>query len=190
MRKILLLCVIGLSSVPLLAQQSVAEAAAKTRAARQGFPPDAPTREDVLKLFDLLQVQRTMDAVLEAAQKQANAMAEQMLREKMPDATPEQRQSFHKYMNDTMQAVFGSLPVQELLEDTIPVYQRHLTKSDIEAVIEFYSSPVGQKLLREQPQMIRESVEAMAGTQQRLVSTMMKKVEQHVKEMNQAAPGR
>ncbi len=42
----------------------------------------------------------------------------------------------------------------------IPIYQRHLTKTDLDAVISFYASPVGQKLLKEQPAMMAESMQA------------------------------
>jgi hypothetical protein len=42
----------------------------------------------------------------------------------------------------------------------IPIYQRHLTKSDLDAVIVFYSSPVGQRLLKEQPAMMAEGMKA------------------------------
>ena len=62
----------------------------------------------------------------------------------------------------------------------IPVYQRHLSKSDLDSVIAFYSSPVGQKLLREQPQMIQESMQAMAPIQQRMMRDMMDKVQARV----------
>lgn len=36
-----------------------------------------------------------------------------------------------------------------MTEAMVTVYQKHFTKSDVEALIGFYSSPTGQKMLRE-----------------------------------------
>ena len=48
-----------------------------------------------------------------------------------------------------------------MLDDMIPVYQKHLTKSDVDEMIKFYSTPTGQKFLREMPAMTAEGMEAM-----------------------------
>ncbi|MFZ0800325.1 MAG: DUF2059 domain-containing protein [Terriglobales bacterium] len=58
------------------------------------------------------------------------------------------------------ETVFKDLPVDEIIDAMVPIYQKHLTKSDLEAVIAFYSSPVGQKLLKEQPAMMAEGMRA------------------------------
>ena len=41
--------------------------------------------------------------------------------------------------------------------DMVPVYQKHLSKSDVEEMIKFYSTPTGQKILREMPAMTAEA---------------------------------
>jgi hypothetical protein len=38
--------------------------------------------------------------------------------------------------------------------------KRHLTKTDLEAVIAFYKSSAGQKILKEQPAMMAEGMQA------------------------------
>jgi uncharacterized protein len=47
-----------------------------------------------------------------------------------------------------------------MIDALIPIYQRHLTETDIDSVIVFYSSPAGQKLLKEQPAMMAEGMKA------------------------------
>jgi hypothetical protein len=42
----------------------------------------------------------------------------------------------------------------------VPIYQKHLSQSDLDAIIAFYSSPVGQKLLKEQRAMMAEGMQA------------------------------
>jgi uncharacterized protein len=70
-----------------------------------------------------------------------------------------------------------------LINAIIPIYQRHLTKTDIEEMIRFYSSPVGQKLLREQPQIIQESMQAGAAVQQKRMDEMNAKIQERLQEM-------
>ena len=196
MRKVLVLFFIALAVCPALAQASLGEVAAQNRAAAQARKAgaadsktplaDAPSREDVLRLFDLLQIQKTMDLVIEATKQQSVEVAEQMIRERMPEATAAQKKEFRGMMDDIMRQALGPAVINEMLEATIPVYQRHLTKADLDAMIVFYSSPVGQKILREQPAMVQESMEASAGIQQRVARGMFQKIDERVEKMVEA----
>jgi uncharacterized protein len=182
------LLLILLAVAPAFGQQSVAEAAAQSRAAAEARKAAAapPTREDVLKLFDLLQITKTMDAVINATKQQSMEIAEQMIREKMPDASPEQKKQFREMMDEVMQQALGPAAIKEMLEATIPVYQHHLTKADLDAMVAFYSSPVGQKILHEQPAMVQESMEASAGIQQRIARAMFQKIDERIVKMEEA----
>jgi hypothetical protein len=179
---------LALAVSPAFAQQSVAEAAAQSRAAVEAKKAAAPpSREDVLKLFDLLQITRTMDAVIKATKQQSMDIAEQMIREKIPDITPAQKKQFEEMIDDVMQTALGPAAMKEMLEATIPVYQKHLSKADLEAMIAFYSSPTGQKILQEQPAMVQESMEASAGIQQRIARSMFQKIDERIAKMAEAA---
>jgi hypothetical protein len=182
----LLFAVMTVSSA--FAQQTVAEAAAQSRAAAEARKAAAapPTREEVLKLFDLLQITKTMDAVINATKQQSMEVAEQMIQEKMPDATPEQKKKLREMMDEVMRESLGPAAINEMLEATVPVYQRHLTKADMDAMVAFYSSPVGQKILHEQPTMIQESMEASAGIQQRIARSMFQKIDERMEKMAEA----
>lgn len=46
----------------------------------------------------------------------------------------------------------------ELVERFVEVYDRHFSEADIDALRAFYDSPLGQKLLAEQPAIARESI--------------------------------
>lgn len=188
MLRVLSFLLIVLAVSPAFAQQTVAEAAAQSKAAADARKAAAapPTREDVLKLFDLLQVNKTMDAILNATKQQSKELAEQMIGTRMPDATPEQKKQFREMMDDVMRQALGKEAINEMLEATIPVYQHHLTKSDLDAMVAFYSSPVGQKILHEQPAMVQESMEASAGIQQRIARSMFQKIDERVAKMAEA----
>lgn len=188
MLRISSLLLVLLAVSPAFAQQTVAEAAAENRDAAEAKRAAAapPTREDVLKLFDLLQITKTMDAVINATKQQSMEIAEQMIRDRIPDATPEQKKQFMGMVDDVMREALGTAAINEMLAATIPVYQHHLTKSDLDAMMAFYSSPVGQKILHEQPAMVQESMEASAGIQQRVARAMFQKIGERVAKMADA----
>ena len=157
--------------------------AAKKRASSQGIPAGAPTREEVLKLFDLLQINKTMEIAVKTARAQSRDMAEQMIQERAPDATLEQKKQLEAMINDVLDQALGPAAIQQIMDATVPVYQKHLTKADLKAMIDFYTSPIGKKILREQPAMVEESMQAATGIQQRIARTMFQRIDQRMQEI-------
>jgi len=184
------LLLVMLAGSALYGGQGAANAAAKNRtatqarkAAAQALPADAPTREEVLKLFDIMQITKTMDAAIGAAKQQTREMAEQMAGERLPEATPEQKQQIKEMLDDVMAKALGPSAIKEMMDATIPVYQKHMKKADLEAMVAFYSSPAGQRILREQPAMVKESMEVASGIQQKMARTMYQTIDARIEEI-------
>jgi len=116
-------------------------------------PPD---KADVLKLMEIAGAKAYAIQSMEGVAQQARTKAEQAFKQKIPDATPMQLAK----VDALADSVFKSLPIDEVLDAMVPAYQKHLTKSDLEAILSFYSSPVGQKLIKEMPAIMKESVQA------------------------------
>src|SRR5579859_1192487 len=187
MRRAAFMTVVMMIAVPGLAQQSATPAAAQTKSKpAAALPADAPSREEVLKLFEMLQVSKTMEVAIAAAKQQSIDMAEQMIQEKAPDATAEQKKQMQEMIDSVMAEALGPAAIKEMLEATIPVYQRHLTKGDLQAMMAFYSSAVGQKVLREQPAMVQESMQAAEGIQQRIARNVFMKIDERMEKMMQS----
>lgn len=125
-------------------------------AAQETSQPDVPDKSDVVKFLELMHAREQMVRTLDGMAKQMRLGAEQGFKSKVPDATPEQLAKIDKYC-DTL---FASLPVDKMMDAVVPIYQKHLTKSDLAAITAFYSSPPGQKILQELPAITNESMEA------------------------------
>jgi len=69
-----------------------------------------------------------------------------------------------------------------MLDDMIPIYQRHFSKTDIDAMSNFYGSQTGQKMMREMPALTTEAMQASYARMQKQMDDMMKRAEQVVKE--------
>lgn len=55
---------------------------------------------------------------------------------------------------------FGGADAEsDLVNKIIPIYQRHFTQDDIDGLLKFYRTPLGQKLVRVQPEIASESME-------------------------------
>jgi hypothetical protein len=64
----------------------------------------------------------------------------------------------------------------------IPVYQKHLNKSDVNAMVGFYSTPTGQKILREMPAMTTEGMQAMQPHLRQMMDDVSSQIQKRVKE--------
>jgi len=186
MRATVLFLVCVVMAAPMFGQQSLAEAAAQAKAKTTALSPDAPTHDQVMTLLDLLHVRNMLSLMVDGIKKAAKEGAEQSFRERVPNPTPAQLEQLHGMIDDSL----GDLPVDELIEAMVPIYQRHLTKADLEELIRFYSSPVGQKLLREQPQMMQEGMQAGMQVQQKRMGEIRAKIDARIDKMMEEGSGK
>jgi uncharacterized protein len=145
-------------------------------------PGDVPaTREDVMKLFATMKIHDQMQLVMDSVMKQQRAMLHDTMRKRSPHITNEEMARLDQFTSDIMK----DMPFDSLLDDMIPVYQKHLTRADVEAMNVFYSSPTGQKLLHEMPAMTAESMQAAGPHMQAMIDKIMDRAEQMADEEQQ-----
>ena len=82
-----------------------------------------------------------------------------------------------------------SFPWDEVLQSMVPVYQKHFSKGDIEAIVAFYSAPAGQKLLREMPAMMAESMQTMMPLLRKHLDALNEHMQQEVAQMMKDSKG-
>ena len=180
MRKFMLtLGVLVCAALSVEAQQSLGEIAAQAKASKQALPADAPSREQILKFFDVLQVRQNMQVAIDGMKEQMKSGAEQGFRHKLPDATAEQIHQMQAMVDDA----FSEISYDELIDSMVPVYQRHLSRSDIDGILAFYASPAGLKLLHEQPAIMLESMEAAGTVEQKKMDGILRKLDTRMDQM-------
>jgi uncharacterized protein len=152
--------------------------------AQQADNADAPSKEDVLKFLDLMHARSQMVQSLAEITKQAKIGAEDGFRQKVPDATPEQLAKVDKLFDN----LFSSLPIDQMMDAIVPIYQKHLTKSDLTAITAFYSSPVGQKVLKELPSIMSEAMQAGGEIGRKAFAQKSEQFDQQVTELMKEKP--
>jgi uncharacterized protein len=151
-----------------------------TTGAAQQSPADRPaTKEDVQRYFDVMHSREMIDQMMEAMVKPMHQMMhEQYLKDK--DKLPA---DFEVRMSKMVDDMMKGFPWDEMLQSMVPVYQKHLTKGDIDTIVAFYAAPTGQKLLREMPAMMAEAMQAMMPIFRKQMDAMTERIQQQVAEM-------
>src|SRR5258708_6953834 len=148
---------------------------------------DAPaTKEDVQKFLDAMHTHDMMQQMVAAMSTPMHKMFhEQYLKDQ--DKLPA---DFEARMTKLMDDMLKDIPWDEMMQSMVPAYTRHFTKGDIETLTAFYSSPVGQKVLRELPAITAESMELMMPIMNEHMEKVRVRVEQQVDEMLKEAQSR
>jgi len=124
---------------------------------QQGATTAAATREDILKLFSVMHVHEQMKQVMDQVMKQMKAMSHEQIKRRHPEVTDDDIAQ----IDAAAVQMVKDMPYDGMLDDMIPVYQKHLSKSDVDAMVGFYSTPTGQKILGEMPAITAEGMQAM-----------------------------
>jgi uncharacterized protein len=137
----------------------------------QQNPADAPaTQADVEKYLEVMHSHEMMLQMVDAmAKPMQKMMHEEYMKDK--DSLPP---DFEERMNKAMNDMLREMPWDQILQAMVPAYQKHFTKGDMDALVAFYSTPTGQKVLREMPGLMADSMD-----------TMMPVIRQHVEKVSQ-----
>ncbi len=122
---------------------------------------DAATKEDVLQLLEITGARHNVQIMWDGMAQQAATMAAESYQHKHPSASPLEIRKAAELAGVSSQKAIKVFSIDELVDAIIPIYQRHLTHADIQTVIEFYSSSTGQKMIKEMPTMMAESMQAV-----------------------------
>ncbi len=119
--------------------------------------PDAASKEDVKKLFDVMASREQMAQMMQQLFTQMRTMNREEIKKRHPEVT----EADLARMDQQSEEFIKHFPLDDMLSDMIPIYQRHFTKTEIDAVTAFYSSPAGQKFLHEMPAVTAETMRAL-----------------------------
>lgn len=148
--------------------------------AAQQVPADAPaTKEDVERYLAVTHTRDTMKQMMEVMRKQTREMIHVQLSKHAANLPAD----FETQMNKMLDDMLKDFPMEEMLQAMVPVYQKHWTKGDVDAMVAFYSTPTGQKILRDLPATMAEAMEAMNPIMQREMDRMMERVQQEIAQM-------
>lgn len=88
----------------------------------------------------------------------------------------QQRTQMTSAVGETMDEILDAGFMSDLMERFVPAYAEVYTEQELEAVVQFYESPVGQSVLRKMPLMGPAAAKVMVEITPRMQSEMMEKL--------------
>jgi uncharacterized protein len=165
MKRLLIAIVCLAFAIPCLAQNS-----------------DEPASKDDIILY--LQTMHSHDLVKKMMDVQVASM-EQLFREQIRKEKGSVPVEFEKFLKKELEDLMKNMPLDQITEAMIPAYQRHFTKGDIAAMNAFYSSPVGQKVLAEVPEVMREGSQAAMPILSKYLSDWKDRMDKDLKDLKE-----
>lgn len=146
----------------------------------QASGDDAPaTKEDIQQYLDVMHSHDMMKQM-------GNAMAQgmhQMMHDLYLKHQSELPPDYEKKMTAMMDDMMRNMPWDDMMKAMSPVYQKHFTRGDVHALVAFYSTPTGQKILRELPQMTTEAMQTATPIMSKYMETMQQRVQRETNQM-------
>jgi uncharacterized protein len=150
---------------------------ASVSVAQQNPAEAAPSKEDIQRYLEAVHTRQLIDTMFAAIDEQMHKLIHDMVT-KQPNLPSDFEARMDKMMDDTLK----DFPVDDFIQVMIPIYQKHLTKGDVDALVAFYTTPTGQKILKELPAMTSEAMQASAGLAQKMMAKVMDRVQQEIAE--------
>lgn len=110
------------------------------------------SKDDVIVYLRIMHSHDMLQRLMEVQAQTTQSLFHDTLLKDKGTLPPNFDSKFKKAIEDLVKG----MPADEIVEAMIPAYQHHFTHGDIEAMTAFYSSPVGQKVLQELPDVVQE----------------------------------
>ncbi|MGF1657130.1 MAG: DUF2059 domain-containing protein [Verrucomicrobiales bacterium] len=141
---------------------------------------ETPSLESIHKLLELTESRKMLDEFLP----QMRALMEHARDETLAEVEDAQRaREFYDKTQDVMFEVMEEeLSWDTMLEMYIPIYQETFTQEEIDGLIEFYESSVGQAFINKQPILMQNVMTQMQGKVGGLVEKLQERLEKLLEE--------
>lgn len=140
-----------------------------------------PSDAQVDRLLEVMRARDTVTAVLPQVQASQQQMLAQMTAGQT--LTPEQRASLDRITRQSGTSIARALSWEKLEPLYRDIYRRTFSAEDMDAMIGFYASPAGQKLLDKMPQLMQNTMSAMQTLLVPMLQDLQKSIEAEVKGM-------
>ena len=168
------------------ASRNSAQAAPQGANAVQGnaVPPQVSSSIDSAKEADIRSLMELLGA-RDLVQDGANTVLEQS-REKLLATVPnnDKGQSFVNAFAASYQKKFDAGQITNQLEE---IYDKHFTDDEIKGLLQFYGSPLGQKVAAEMPKIGRETQAAIRAANAKAAKDALAELKQQNPEIKQSA---
>ena len=142
---------------------------------------DASKRAKAEQLFMLLHMDTMMEQLMSGVRTQV-----QQITESMPGAdhaTPEQKKQIVDFQQRVMDVVNQKIGWKALEPDFISLYASTYTEEELDGILAFYKSPVGQRMIEKTPELTTKSTRITQQKMSELQPVLSQMVQDFMKQM-------
>ena len=143
---------------------------------------DPATKDDVILYLRTMHSHDMIQRTLEAMLKPMHQMFHDQFQKDHKSLPADFEAKFNKMIDETIKG----MPIDEMTQASVPVYQKHFTRGDIEKLNSFYASPTGQKVLEEMPAVTGDSMQAMMPIMRKYLDEAKERMQRQIKEMEES----
>ena len=127
--------------------------------------------DDIKALFELMDTEKTINATTD---NMISIFKQQGLMQFNSDEDKEEMDAYMDYMTKKVKEM-----TMGLLNDMVPIYDKHFTHDEIKGLIDFYSTPIGKKLLEKTPELTQDMMNlSMTKYMPEIQKSMLEKLEE------------
>jgi uncharacterized protein len=108
------------------------------------------------------------------------------VRQGMSRALPPDR--LQKFMETFTQKYNAAAPASAVTDVQVTIYARHFSMDDVKTLVQFYETPVGQRVVKAMPQISRETESASREIDQQAALTVLREMSDEYTELKRILP--
>jgi hypothetical protein len=113
---------------------------------------NSSSRESVEKLMELTEVSKMMEAMQHQVQNMFNGMSKQL------GVSEKEKPKFDKYMTQVSELMAEYMTWSTFKEPMIDIYTKHFSEHEVQGLITFYQSEIGQSMTKKMPLVMQDSM--------------------------------
>jgi len=138
------------------------------------------SREDVVRMLNAIGMQQQAERMQTVMLQQVKATLPVADEEHL---TPAQRARMQDITARMLADIMTAYPPSDAINDLVPIYQKHFTKRDVDAIAAFYQSPSGRKFVEKTPEIMGEFMAVLLPQMQAKIKPI---IDKYQKEMEDA----
>jgi hypothetical protein len=147
---------------------------------------EASKRVKIQELFTTLHLDKTMKQVMDAVLKQVkDASQKQLVGVTLTDA---QQKKFDDFQQSVFDLVNAQMSWAKLEPDYIKLYSDAYTEEEIDGILTFYKSPVGQAMIAKTPELTTKSLQLSQGRMQAIQPQLRQLMQDFTKDIAALGP--
>lgn len=147
---------------------------------------EASKQAKVKELFATMHMDHMLDQMMSSIQKEVQTMTEHT--QSAQSMTPEQKKLTQDFMDKAMKIVTDSVGWTVLEPDYVKLYASTYTEAEIDGILAFYKSSVGQAMLAKTPELSTGGMQIVRGRMASFQPKIQALQQDYVKQLAAADP--